>query len=605
MQRRAAMRFVKTTKRVSIFGKLAFAFLLVITPLYVLGIYISNQGSTIVDKEISKSLQQQLQFYLLSLETEIERMVALQREFMNDEDLDELSMMHERMSTYERLSAIKRLQTRLKFIQESSMYIDSAQAYIPSVQRVVSSNREVYELNQIMLDTLKTGAYSTSHPLIFQGDELYVREYYPSPYNLEIRNPNFVLELKLSVPSLYRFLEQLPGYEQGGAALISESATIVSDKHHSSYQLISEKLKQHLWIEHPDSSGGDNAITSTMRLEVDQEVLLTTFQYSPSLNAYLLVYVPEHEVMGPLQKYQWYMWVIFGIGLLAIPIFAYWIYRIIHRPLRKMVGAFRKVESGILQLKIKHNSNDEFHYLYEKFNYMVAHLNTLIYEVYEQKIHLQRSELKQLQSQINPHFLYNSFYLLYRMIKAYDNENAIRFTRFLGDYYQYITRDAQEEVKLQEEVQHVRAYIEIQAIRFGERIKVDMADIPESIREITVPRLILQPIVENAYQHGFQERYENCLLSIQFRSATTPGNQPIIIIEVTDNGTGMTEEKLEQLRRTFTYEHDMEVTGLLNVHRRLRLKYGDLAGLAFERAASGLTVSLTIPYMKKDTDRNE
>ncbi|MDW6156994.1 hypothetical protein SBT36_27630, partial [Klebsiella pneumoniae] len=79
----------------------------------------------------------------------------------------------------------------------------------------------------------------------------------PSPYNLEIRNPNFVLELKLSVPSLYRFLEQLPGYEQGGAALISESATIVSDKHHASYQLISEKLKQHLWIEHSDSSGGD------------------------------------------------------------------------------------------------------------------------------------------------------------------------------------------------------------------------------------------------------------------------------------------------------------------------------------------------------------
>lgn len=594
------MRSINTVKRVSIFGKLTLAFLLVITPLYVLGIYISNQGSTIVDKEISKSLQQQLQFYLLSLETEIDRMTALQREFMNDEDLDELSMMHERMSTYERLSAIKRLQTRLKFIQESSMYIESAQAYIPSIHRVVSSTREVYELNQVMLDERKEGAFSSTHPLIFQENELYIREYYPSPFNLDIRNPNFVLELKLSIPSVNRFLEQLPGYEQGGAAIISESATIMSDKHRESYQIIESKLDQHLWMQPKDTGAWDNGLASTMRLETGQGVLLVTYQYSSSLNAYLLVYVPEHEVMGPLQKYQWYMWIIFGIGLLAIPIFAYWIYRIIHRPLRKMVGAFRKVESGILQLEIKHNSNDEFHYLYEKFNYMVAHLNTLIYEVYEQKIHLQRSELKQLQSQINPHFLYNSFYLLYRMIKAYDNDNALQFTKFLGDYYQYITRDAQEEVQLQEEIRHVKAYIEIQAIRFGDRIKVEMADIPDSIRMLAVPRLILQPIIENAYQHAFQEQYEDCQLTIQFKLATSPGNQRLVIIEVRDNGSGMTDEKLEQLQRKFAYEqHEMEVTGLLNVHRRLRLKYGELAGLSFERNEAGLTVLLTIPDNEK------
>ncbi len=599
------MRLIGNRKRFSIFSKLVLAFLVVITPIYLLGAYINDEGARIVDREISKSLQQQVRFYLTSLETEIERMTVLQREFMNDEDLEALSMMMERMTTYERLTAMKRLQKRLSLIKASSMYISEARAYIPSVARIISSDPAIDRLDQLQIDQLKKDILISAPPFILKDNEIYIREYYPSPYNLDTRNPNFVLEIQVSISELHRFLAQLPGYENGGAVMIHEHAVIVSDKHATSFNRISDDLNQQLVLSSAmdESDSGDVTQAHTERISLQGEDFLTVHLYSPLLNSHMVVYVPEIEVMGPIVKYRTYMWLISGISLFVIIAFAYWIYRIIHQPLRKLVGAFRKVESGIITVNIKHNSNDEFHYLYERFNYMAAHLNNLIYEVYEQKIHLQQSELKQLQSQINPHFLYNSFYLLYRMTKAQDVENATRFTMYLGDYYQYITRNGNEEVRLEEELRHVRAYTEIQSIRFNDRIRVTLDELPDSYIGIQVPRLILQPIVENAYQHGFDLDIENCHLQINFSISYTFIDKPILIIVVKDNGIGMTDEELESWHRKFNDEQQInEVTGMLNVHRRLWLKYGTLGGIHLDHGDSrGLIVTLRIPILNLET----
>lgn len=592
-----------TGKRFSIFGKLVLAFLAVMAPLFALGVAISDRGAGIVEKEISKSLQQQVGFYLLSLETEIDRMSNLQREFMNDEDLDSLSLMVERMSLYEQLSAVKRLQARLRMIQESSAYISAASAYIPSIHRVVTSNGDMRELDQATLDQVKESSLSSEHPFMIQDGRIFIREFFPSPYNLNVRNPNFILELEVSVPELYRFLEQLPGYNNGGAALVGDDVVIVSGKHAESFGLIEEKLDAEAgrWFAdegngHPDGQGA-----RTASLERRDGNYLITHQHSPALNLQLIVYVPENEVMGPLEKYRTYLWAALAVAVVVIPAFAYWIYRIIHRPLRRLVGAFRKVEAGMMQVEIRHESNDEFRYLYDKFNYMVAHLNKLIYEVYEQKIRLQQSELKQLQSQINPHFLYNSFYLIYRMTKAHDIDNATRFTRFLGDYYQYITRNGKEEVRLEEEIRHVRSYIEIQSIRFGDRISVTIEDLPEEMSRLQVPRLILQPIAENAYQHGFGGDSDDCLLRIGYRYERTPEGTPAAVILIEDNGIGMPAETLEEWRKKLARDYrDAEVTGMLNVHRRLRLKYGEAAGLRLESAGEGLSVAVIIPLSESE-----
>ena len=147
---------------------------------------------------------------------------------------------------------------------------------------------------------------------------------------------------------------------------------------------------------------------------------------------------------------------------------------------------------------------------------MVKELKTLIEQSYKQKILVQRAEMKQLQSQINPHFLYNSFFILNTMARTEDYENIEKFTEQLGRYFQFITRSAADEVPLEKEVEHARVYTEIQAMRYSNRIKAYFEELPEEFWGIVVPRLILQPIIENAFEHGLGMVKKNGILTVSF-----------------------------------------------------------------------------------------
>jgi hypothetical protein len=131
----------------------------------------------------------------------------------------------------------------------------------------------------------------------------------------------------------------------------------------------------------------------------------------------------------------------------------------------------------------------EFSYLFRQFNDMVGEVKVLIHEVYEKNFRLRLSELRQLQSQINPHFLYNSFYSVYRMAKIQDYDKIMEFTKYLGDFFRFITRSDSDEVLLKEEWMHMRNYIEIQKVRFSNRIEVDFGALPEAAGKTPVPRL--------------------------------------------------------------------------------------------------------------------
>ncbi|MBO9608327.1 MAG: histidine kinase [Paenibacillaceae bacterium] len=586
--------------RVSIFSKLVLTFLVVMTPMYALGTVMNEWGADLVKSEISKSLRSQIAFYRTSLETEIDRMVRLQREYVNDEDLVSLSITPESMTEYQKQTTIKRFQQRLETMKESSYYIAKASVYIPPIDRVISTERLSEPIDRPLLETMKREGAQSRSIFYSEGDgRIYLREYYPGAAMANQRDPMFILELELSVPTLQKFLKQLSDSDRGGAAIIQRDWTIVEAKRQEHLAAISERVQSYYNQERTAtylSTQDTEPHTETIRF--DRERILTVSTYSSKLDASLLVYLPESDVMGPLEKYRLYIWLVSAVALMVLLAFAYWIFRIIHRPLTRLVRAFRKVEAGNLQLALQYRSNDEFFDLYQQFNNMVAHLNTLIFEVYEQKIRLQQSELKQLQSQINPHFLYNSFYLLYRMTRARDFDNSTRFAKYLGDYFQYITRGDKEEVELEKELGHVRAYSEIQSIRFGDRIKVEFGDVPEECGRVMVPRLILQPIVENAYQHGLGDALGESRLTIRVERTTAEG-EPALRIVVEDNGKGLSEAQCARWEALLNgWERPEDVTGMLNVHKRLQLKFGARAGISLSPGAggAGLRVTITLPF---------
>jgi two-component system sensor histidine kinase YesM len=223
----------------------------------------------------------------------------------------------------------------------------------------------------------------------------------------------------------------------------------------------------------------------------------------------------------------------------------------------------------------------------------------LIEQVYKQRILAQRAELKQLQSQINPHFLYNSFFILNTMSRIGDYDNLERFTEQLGEYFQFVTRSAADEITLIKEVNHARVYAEIQTMRFSNRIRVEFDDLPNEFSSLVVPRLILQPIIENAFEHGLEKKLSNGLLKINFCKVS---NEFCIIIE--DNGEELSDEELKKMKNALNAEESKnEVTGIINIKQRIKLKFGNQSGLTVERGEmSGLKVVIHIKLVEGDND---
>nr|WP_240547958.1 histidine kinase [Paenibacillus lignilyticus] len=255
----------------------------------------------------------------------------------------------------------------------------------------------------------------------------------------------------------------------------------------------------------------------------------------------------------------------------------------IHRPLKRLIQAFKILETDNLNISIRPQGDIEFGYLYRSFDRMVDKLRGSIQENYEQKIALQHSELKQLQSQINPHFLYNSFFNIYMISRSGDAENAATLAQRLGSYYQFITRSGSDEVTLDLEYRHAVDYCDIQGIRFSNRITIEAAKLPEVCKPLLVPRLLIQPVVENAFEHAFEDgmRRGNVTVQVEYE-------EDRLCISVEDDGDTLTDEALELLHeRLADVSASQEKTGLFNVCRRIRLKFGQRSGIFVSRSALG------------------
>jgi two-component system sensor histidine kinase YesM len=311
---------------------------------------------------------------------------------------------------------------------------------------------------------------------------------------------------------------------------------------------------------------------------------------SSYLDMALLRYIPKEFIQTPLNNFNVWVWVFTISAVIIIIIYSYYVYRLMHKPMLELVNSFEEVEKGNLHVSIDHEYKNVFGYLYKRFNEMTRNLRMLIDQVYNQKILMQRAELKQLQSQINPHFLYNSFFMLNTMVRIND-ENLIPFTKYLGEYFRYITRNASDYMPLRDEINHAKVYTNIQLIRFPRRFEINFEECPEQYVGFMVPRLIIQPIIENAFEHGIGKKSTDGFIQVRF---DVHDNGLTIVVE--DNGNDLSDKELAELQEALKYTGDnIEVTGILNINRRIKLVFGEESGLSVSRSElGGLKVMLKV-----------
>ncbi len=557
----------------SVLTRIVVLFLIILVPLYVVGIMSYNRAVQIVNTEIKKSMESQVGYYMSNLEKEILRVYSLQQSLISDVYLNRLAAIPKALNNFTKSQAILILQSRIDGITGSSRYIRQFNVYIAALDRVIDNSyvnayeHESYKRLCELANSGKQLEYNDGRLLMLM----------PSPYNDPItRLPTFLFEIELDKLEFQNALRQFCQYAGSGAALFYNQDSSITN-------IISYNLANEI-----QSAMGENILREQNIINSTGDFFLT--DSLSHLNLTLAMYVPAKEVLLPIIKYRTWFWVFTLCAIGMIILFSLSMYRSIYKPLSRLVTSFSQVERGDLQARLDHDDGDEFGFLYKHFNDMVRNLAYQIDQVYTMKILNQKAQLKQLQSQINPHFLYNSFFILNRRIKNNDTNAALLFSHHLGSYFRFLSRSSKDEVMLMQEVDHARIYTEIQQLRFSSRLNITFAELPHVYGELDVPRLILQPIIENAFEHGLRDKVIDGLLNITF---IPEGRRLTVVVE--DNGEDLTSEGLDELRNA-VYAQE-EITGLVNIHRRLRLYYGHDSGLEFSKSPlGGLRVSLRITF---------
>jgi two-component system, sensor histidine kinase YesM len=230
--------------------------------------------------------------------------------------------------------------------------------------------------------------------------------------------------------------------------------------------------------------------------------------------------------------------------------------------------------------------------------YVSRPINNLVEDKYRQELLMKRAELKQLQSQVNPHFLHNSLLNIRAMAQIGDYDGITDMTDKLSQFYQYVTRSRDDVVLLQDEYRFVALYVAIQEIRFEGSIVCEMEPLPATLENAQIPRFILQTLVENAYKYGASTRPDVGHIRIR----CTDASDAAMDIVVEDNGVSLDDDKLHVLHE-MAEAQSFNGTGILNVAMRIGLYYRDGGSIKFERSGlGGLKVAL---HIFKTIDRGE
>lgn len=241
----------------------------------------------------------------------------------------------------------------------------------------------------------------------------------------------------------------------------------------------------------------------------------------------------------------------------------------------------------------------EIQMLSDGFEKMVERLNQLIEQNRQEQISLRSAELALLQAQINPHFLYNTLDTIIWLVETEKNAQAVEMVTSLSGFFRSSLSKGKDIITLREEEQHVRSYLEIQQVRYKDILEYKIAIAPE-LENCQVPKLTLQPLVENALYHGI--KLKRGLGTIQVLGYAAGED---ICLVVSDNGAGMNEERLEEVRSAIRKEQRIGF-GLATVHERLQLLFGPEYGLTIDsRQGEGTTVSVKIPGFRRREESNE
>ncbi|MDY0287314.1 MAG: histidine kinase [Sphaerochaeta sp.] len=269
------------------------------------------------------------------------------------------------------------------------------------------------------------------------------------------------------------------------------------------------------------------------------------------------------------------------------------------QPVDRMIEAIKGFQKGDMEAYVTIYSDDEFQLLGDQYNKMLKRISTLIAKNTELQEIRRMSELKLLESQFNPHFMFNVLECI-RYEILIEHEKAQDTVLALSNLLRYSVKEMNEFVLLSDDLQYIHNFLKLHKVRAGDRLTYTF-DMQEGLERLLVPRLIIQPLVENSVKYGFQKQMELCINI----SGRLQGEEDMIVFTVSDNGGGMDEALLKKINDMIDSKGTMiekDGIGIYNLYRRILLMFGEKGKIEFGNIAGGLTAKIEIPVWRSQSE---
>lgn len=562
--------------RFSLFAKINCLIVVLFIPIIIMYTYSNNVTYDVVSKELQISNTKQLTFLSSQIDSRINQMMDFSLFLSRDPNVrafNGLNMwddLYDQMQTRYVIQEKMMLQSGVTDIWPTryAVYSQQNQDVIANYNR--SSGYDENYLKRNMSGQWTYGDHGAESQEELQSFYWFFTDSLAQPGMLT--GSNLVIEASFSYENIQNMLDTYKKGGQGDPFFYHKGNSPILNR--SADKQLSEELIRYLDTLSPEDTTQDV-------VKLNGKNYLVSSVKSSYLDWHLVDVVPLYQILQPisLSRNLFYlsMILLFVVGISASIL----LYRNVQYPIKKLIQGLQRVEWGDYSVRLHSKDQNEFSFLFHRFNDMSHQIQDLIENVFHEKIRAREATLKQLQAQINPHFLYNCLGYIINMAQMKDEEAVISMAYNLSAYYRYTTRVERETSSLKEEIKLLVNYLDIQKLRNG-RIEYHI-DIPEHMLSQSVPRLMLQPIVENSVIHGVAKSYSSGEIRISGESS-----DGFCKIYIDDDGPGLSPDQLEALNRKMQQSLQEEMgCGLWNTNQRIMYLFGNQSCLIFKPSPLG------------------
>lgn len=556
------------SQRLSIFQKLMFGLLLMFLVIVIVFWVVYRLNIKDIQAELKKNKISEVKFMTSQLSSHFEQALTNTITLSQDHSVRSYPYILEYGDSYNKYEAKLNIINKLALTNASTSWDMLITLYYTDYMEAVSSDYG-FTLDRFSLP---------SQPL--NKWVIYSESNDPEYYSLLTKSHlgNVYLEAKVSIDNLRRLIQQYTS----GTPLLYDSLNGVMI-HNGSTPLLEDTMSRIISL-----LEGDHGF-----LTVDENgtQYLLNYMKSDMLDLYFIDYHPMLQFIEPVSQNNTIFVCSIVLLLLISLVYSLMLRKQLQKPVITLRQAIGRFDRGDYSSRVSDLNSSEFRMLGNSFNRMAENIQKLIEQVLVGELNIKEARLKQYQAQINPHFLYNCLNFIQSKASVVDYEAVSAMTLHLGSYCRYVHNIDQPESTVQEELVMVEHYLSIMHMR-KQSITFNI-EVSEAIRKYPLPKMILQPLVENCIKHGIEASIEPGIITII-------GDEDAFQFQITvrDNGAGMSEERLASVRKHIeglTATEGLSGTGTRNVNQRLRLYFGKRSGLSIESQLSeGTSYTLTI-----------